>query len=147
MVIKSNILLINGPNLNMLGMREKSLYGDFTLNDIVENLNIIANKNNYELESFQSNSEEQIINKIHEFYLNNGNKIIINPAAFTHTSIAIRDALLCNQDAEIIEVHISNIHKREDFRKKSFISDIAYAVIAGAGKDGYEFALNLLIKR
>lgn len=143
----SNILIINGPNLNMLGMREKSHYGDFKLDDIENDLNEIASSHAVSLIHFQSNSEEAIINKIHEFYINQGNKIIINPAAFTHTSVAIRDALLCNENACIIEVHISNIHKRETFRKNSYFSDIAMAVIAGAGRDGYKFAFNLLLNR
>ena len=120
-----NILLINGPNLNLLGMREKDIYGEATLSELEENLVLLAEKQGHKLHCIQTNAEHEIINAIHDAKLkNNINSIIINPGAFTHTSIAIRDAL-SGVEIPFYEVHISDIDNREDFRKFSYLSDIA----------------------
>jgi len=135
----SNLLLINGPNLNLLGSREPEIYGSKSLSDIDKELSIIADQNGYELLSFQSNSESEIVDWIHE-NANNAEFLVINPGAFTHTSISIRDAIL-GTDISFIEIHISNIFSREEFRKESYFSDIAEGVISGLGFKGYELAL------
>ena len=137
------IYIINGPNLNLLGQREPDIYGTTTLED-VENICLeIAKKNNIELKFLQSNAEHDIINWIHNAR-EDASGIIINPAAYSHTSIAILDALTLFEEP-IIEVHISNIHKRENFRHHSYISQKSTAVIAGFGIDGYKIALKKLI--
>lgn len=136
----SKILVLNGPNLNLLGVREPAHYGQTTLADINTNLATLAEKAGHELECFQSNAEYQLIETIHQAYQNKTDFIIFNPAAFTHTSIALRDALL-GVDIPFVELHLSNVYKREDFRHKSFFSDIAIGVISGLGHKGYEFAL------
>lgn len=141
----SKILVLNGPNLNLLGVREPGIYGNVTLDNIVSNLSSIAKENNVELEAFQSNAEFEIINKIHEA-MGVVDFILINPAAFTHTSVAIRDALL-GVHIPFYEIHISNVHAREEFRHHSFLSDVAVGVICGFGADGYEFALRSAIKK
>ena len=139
---KNNILVIHGPNLNMLGKREPELYGDTTLDEINSTLEKLGKKLGLAVETFQSNHEGAIVDKIQEAVsLQQG--IIINPAAYTHTSIAIRDALLL-LDIPIIEIHISNIYKRESFRRTSMISDVATAQIAGFGIKGYRMALEAL---
>ncbi len=143
--MQKNILVLNGPNLNMLGVREPGIYGSTSLNDIISNLTRIAEEHNINLDHLQSNSEADIINKIHAAF-KKVDYIIINPAAFTHTSVAIRDALLAVQ-IPFYEVHISNVHAREEFRHHSFLSDIATGVICGFGTDGYEFALRAAIKK
>ena len=135
----SNLLLINGPNLNLLGSREPEIYGSKSLSDIDKELSIIADQNGYELLSFQSNSESEIVDWIHE-NANDAEFLVINPGAFTHTSISIRDAIL-GTDISFIEIHISNIFSREEFRKESYFSDIAEGVIPGLGFKGYELAL------
>jgi 3-dehydroquinate dehydratase-2 len=135
----SNLLLINGPNLNLLGSREPEIYGSKSLSDIDKELSIIADQNGYELLSFQSNSESEIVDWIHE-NANDAEFLVINPGAFTHTSISIRDAIL-GTDISFIEIHISNIFSREEFRKESYFSDIAEGVISGLGFKGYELAL------
>lgn len=135
-----NILLINGPNLNLLGERETSLYGDTSLKELEGNLKSIAQSNDCNLECFQSNAEHDLINAIHNARKSNINKIIINPAAYSHTSIAIRDALL-GVSIPFYEVHISNIYSREKFRHFSYLSDIAEKVFCGLGIKGYEQAL------
>ncbi len=139
MTAKFNILLLNGPNLNMLGKREPEVYGASTLADIVTALSNDAAALNIELIHLQSNAESVLIDKIHQAY-EKVDFIIINPAAFTHTSIALRDALL-SVNIPFIEVHISNVHARESFRSHSYLSDIAQGVICGLGVKGYEFAL------
>ena len=137
------IYIINGPNLNLLGQREPDIYGTTTLED-VENICLeIAKKNNIKLKFLQSNAEHDIINWIHNAR-EDASGIIINPAAYSHTSIAILDALTLFEEP-IIEVHISNIHKRENFRHHSYISQKSTAVIAGFGIDGYKIALKKLI--
>ena len=139
------ILLLNGPNLNLLGVREPSVYGNKNLDQIVQDLTTLAKSNNMTLSHFQSNAEHELVNAIHQA-LKNTDFIIINPAAFTHTSVALRDALLAVA-IPFIEVHLSNVHAREAFRHHYYFSDIAEGVIAGLGAEGYEFALQAAIKR
>ncbi|MFA5007729.1 MAG: type II 3-dehydroquinate dehydratase [Candidatus Omnitrophota bacterium] len=134
---KSKILVIHGPNLHLLGKREPQIYGKFTLKDINENLKKEAKRNSLSLETLQSNSEGDIVEKITN---SKYDLLIINPAAYTHTSVAIRDAMLA-VNKPVIEVHLSNIYKREDFRKKSLVSDIAVGVITGFGPASYTLAL------
>jgi 3-dehydroquinate dehydratase-2 len=142
--IKMKILVIHGPNLNLLGSREPDVYGSTTLDEINKGLELKAKANNIEFESFQSNAEHEIVSKIQES-INDISYIIINPGALTHTSIAIRDALL-GVSISFYEVHISNIFSREEFRHKSYFSDIASGVICGLGTHGYELALNHIIE-
>lgn len=138
-------LVLHGPNLNLLGTREPEVYGAETLPDIVDNLTHYATTKGHELESFQSNAEHELVNKI-QAAKNNTDFIIINPAAFTHTSVAIRDALAAI-DIPFIEVHLSNVQSRETFRHHSYLSDIALGVICGLGAQGYELALQAAIKQ
>ena len=133
------ILLLNGPNLNMLGKREPETYGYQTLQDIVDNLVEKASAAGASLSHFQSNAEHELINRIHDA-MGKVDAIIINPAAFTHTSVALRDALL-SVNIPFIEVHLSNVHAREPFRHHSYLSDVAAGVILGLGAIGYELAL------
>ena len=137
------ILLLNGPNLNMLGQREPDKYGHQTLQDIVDDLTAQADSAGVALSHFQSNAEHAIIDRIHES-LGKVDAIIINPGAFTHTSIALRDALL-SVSIPFIEVHLSNVHAREPFRHHSYLSDIAAGVILGLGPIGYSLALTAAI--
>lgn len=137
------VLLINGPNLNLLGRREPSVYGHQTLGEIVARLNEQARAAGVQLEHIQSNAEFELINAIHT---TDAQMIIINPAAFTHTSIALRDALL-GVDIPFYEVHLSNVHAREPFRHHSYLSDKAIGVICGFGAQGYEFALAAAVKK
>ena len=134
------ILVLNGPNLNLLGLREKNVYGSETLQDIELKLKEIVKNKNCEIKFFQSNAEHELINSIHEAYKDKVNAIIFNPAGYTHTSIALRDAILAVK-IPFFEVHISDIDSREDFRKKSYFSDIAEKVFSGYGADGYVLAL------
>ena len=134
------ITVLNGPNLNLLGIREPGLYGKQTLPDIRFSLETLARTLEHELNFLQSNAEHEIIEQIHAAYQQCVEFIIINPAAFTHTSVAIRDALLATKIA-FIEVHLSNVHAREPFRKHSYFSDIAVGVICGLGAQGYTLAL------
>jgi len=136
----ANITIVNGPNLNLLGIREPDLYGSETLNNIQKKLEKIAKSLNHQLHINQSNAEHEIVELIHRAYTQKHEFIIINPAAFTHTSVAIRDALLAT-NIPFIEVHLSNIHAREAFRTHSYFSDIAKGVICGLGAIGYELAL------
>tara|TARA_Y100001980_G_C14552414_1_gene336616 strand:- start:2937 stop:3365 length:429 start_codon:yes stop_codon:yes gene_type:complete len=135
------ILFINGPNLNMLGTREKDVYGNLNLDEINNLINEKAEMIGAEADFFQSNVEGNLVTKIQES--RDYDYIVINPAAFTHTSIAIRDALL-SINAKFIEVHLSNIYSREDFRQNSYISSIAIGVISGFGHIGYLLALDYL---
>jgi len=135
----AKILVIQGPNLNLLGTREPEIYGSTTLDDIHQMLASAASEHGNQLESMQSNAEHQIIERIHAAR-KNVDFILINPGAFTHTSVAIRDAL-AGVDIPFIEVHISNVYRREPFRHKSYFSDLATAVICGFGVNGYRFAL------
>ncbi|KGJ87015.1 type II 3-dehydroquinate dehydratase [Colwellia psychrerythraea] len=136
---KFTVLVLNGPNLNMLGKREPTIYGKQGLTEIIAELGLKAEKMHIELKHLQSNAEHELIDAIHNGY-QQVDFIIINPAAFTHTSVAIRDALL-SVDIPFIEVHLSNVHAREDFRKHSYLSDVATGVICGFGAQGYTFAL------
>ena len=137
-----NILLINGPNLNLLGMRETEIYGQITLSKLEGNLELFVENKGHKLYCIQTNAEHEIIDAIHDAKLqNNISSIVINPGAFTHTSIAIRDALL-GVEIPFYEVHISDIDNRENFRKFSYLSDIAKKVFSGQGLKGYELVLN-----
>lgn len=138
------ILVIHGPNLNMLGKREPEIYGKTTLEQINRELEDLGKSLGVEVETFQSNHEGAIVDKIQQIF-GHCSGIIINPAAYTHTSVAIRDALLL-LSVPIIEIHLSNIYKREAFRHKSFISDIATAQLCGFGATGYRMALDALAK-
>ncbi|MDA1134146.1 MAG: type II 3-dehydroquinate dehydratase [Proteobacteria bacterium] len=139
---KKQISIIHGPNLNLLGQREPEVYGKTSLAEINELIQGEANKLNVTLDIFQSNSEAEIVNHIHQL---KADFMIINPAAFTHTSVAIRDAV-AGIKMPFIEVHISNVFAREPFRKESFFSDIAVAVISGLGAEGYLAALRFAAK-
>lgn len=138
-----HILLLNGPNLNLLGTREPHIYGSTTLHDVEEQVTTAAKGLGFSVQSFQSNAEHELIDTIHQAK-GSINGIIINPGAFTHTSIAIRDALV-GVDIPFIEVHISNVHKREAFRHHSYFSDVAVGTIVGLGTNGYGYALDALI--
>ena len=140
---KYNILLLNGPNLNMLGVREPDHYGHLSLAEIEQHLQHQAVKQQVALDCFQANSEEKLIEKIHQSF-QKVDFIIINPAAYTHTSVALRDALLA-VGIPFVEVHLSNIHKREPFRHHSYFSDVAESVICGCGAQGYDFALQFAV--
>lgn len=134
-----NVLVLNGPNLNMLGVREKSIYGNKTYDELVAYIEKRALDLDIKTDVFQSNHEGELVDKIHKAF-GESEAIIINPAAYTHTSVAIRDALL-SVNLPIFEVHLSNVHAREEFRHHSFVSDIAKAVICGCGIEGYVYAL------
>ena len=138
-----NLLLINGPNLNLVGKREPSIYGSQTLEDIQEELLTLAKELDVNLEFFQSNSEGEIIDCIHE-NLGSIDGILINAGAYTHTSIALRDALL-GVAIPYVEVHLSNIYSREEFRHKSFLSDNALGLVCGFGSISYQLALKGIV--
>ena len=142
---KFRILLLNGPNLNLLGVREARHYGDRTLDEITRRLSDLANSENVQLTSLQSNAEHELIEKIHSAPTDGINFIIINPAAFTHTSVGLRDALLA-VGIPFIELHLSNVHAREEFRRHSYFSDVAIGVITGLGPVGYELALRAAVR-
>jgi len=139
MTTKFKVLVLNGPNLNMLGKREPEIYGSQTLNEIISQLTQLAQTKEIELSHLQSNAEHELINTIHQAF-QKIDFIIINPAAFTHTSVALRDALLA-VNIPFIEVHLSNVHTREKFRQHSYLSDVANGVICGLGAKGYSYAL------
>ena len=139
------ILVVHGPNLNILGKREPTVYGSRTLDDINQSLSAKATELGLQVSTFQSNHEGEIVDAIQQA-VGRIQGLIINPAAYTHTSVAIRDAVLL-LDVPTIEVHLSNIHKRESFRHRSFIADIATAQISGLGAPGYLFALEALAQR
>ena len=134
------LLLLNGPNLNLLGQREPEVYGHETLADVVQRAQNMAKKLGHTLQDFQSNAEHDLINRIHQAKTDAIDMIIFNPGAFTHTSIALRDALL-GVDIPFIELHLSNVFSREEFRQHSYLSDIAVGVISGMGAKGYELAV------
>jgi len=136
----ATISILNGPNLNLLGVREPGHYGNKTLEDIKATVVTKAEKLGHTLNFYQSNAEHEIVETIHHAFQNQVDFIIINPAAFTHTSVSIRDALLAT-NIPFIEVHLSNIHARESFRAHSYFSDIAVGVICGLGASGYDLAL------
>ena len=141
----SHILVLNGPNLNLLGSREPSIYGHKTLSDIQQDLNSIAKAESAELTFKQSNAEHQLIDWIQQAAESDVDYIIINPAAYAHTSVAIRDALLATA-IPFIEVHLSNLYKRESFRHHSYLSDLAVGLISGLGAEGYEAALRYALR-
>ena len=135
----SKVLIINGPNINLLGTREKDVYGEVSYEKLCADLESSAKEMDMELSIFQSNHEGELVDRI-QGAKNEFDIIIINPGGYTHTSVAIRDALLA-VEMPCIELHISNVHKREEFRKQSYISDIASGIIAGFGTEGYLLAM------
>jgi 3-dehydroquinate dehydratase-2 len=136
----SRVLVLNGPNLNLLGTREPALYGSRTLADIEAELSEVARKSGAEVVFFQSNHEGALVERIQGTKLDGTDFVIINAGALTHTSVAVRDALVA-VGVPFIEVHLSNVHKREPFRHRSYLSDIAVGTIVGLGAAGYRFAL------
>jgi len=140
-----DLLVINGPNLNLLGSREPEHYGSDTLEDINKRLIAKAQEQDFSLACFQSNSEVDLIEQVHQAANSGVRFILINPAAFTHTSVALRDAM-SGVDIPFIEIHLSNVHARESFREHSYFSDIAVGVISGLGAPGYELALQAAIE-
>lgn len=139
------ILLLNGPNLNLLGSREPGLYGRTTLADIERSAQALAHTLGHQLEAFQSNAEADLVNRV-QAAAGKADFILINPGALTHTSVALRDALLA-VGIPFIEIHISNVHAREDFRRHSYFSDVAAGTITGLGPLGYELALRAADER
>ena len=139
-----NVLIMHGPNLNLLGMREPDIYGAVTLQDINRNLSKLAENKEIKLDFFQSNAEFALIDRIQQTMHDGTDFIIINPAAYTHTSVAMRDALAAVK-LPFIEVHLSNVYARESFRQRSYFSDLAIGVISGLGAKGYELALEYAI--
>ena len=139
------ILVLHGPNLNLLGSREPSVYGHVTLDEINNKLQHFARMQGANLLHFQSNSESALIDRIHLARQDGANFIVINPAAFTHTSVALRDALTAVA-IPFIEVHLSNVFAREPFRKESYFSDLAIGVISGLGATGYELAVQYALQ-
>ena len=135
-----NILVLNGPNLNLLGSREPEHYGTTSLADINQQLSTRAIELNCSIESFQSNHEGELVERIHQAGTDKVDFIIINPAAFTHTSVAVRDAI-SGVHIPFIELHLSNVHSREEFRQHSYFSDLAVGIISGLGPQGYDLAL------
>ncbi|MGC3979667.1 MAG: type II 3-dehydroquinate dehydratase [Steroidobacteraceae bacterium] len=142
----AHLLLLNGPNLNLLGSREPGTYGTNTLPQIEVRLMELATNAGHRLSTLQSNSEAELINRIHQAGPEKIDFILFNPAAFTHTSVALRDALLAVK-VPFIEIHLSNVHAREAFRHHSYFSDIAAGVIVGLGPLGYELALQAALQR
>jgi len=142
----AQLLLLNGPNLNLLGTREPSVYGSETLDQIVARLTQLAQQAGHSLVALQSNAEAELIERIHRAPADKVAFAIINPGAFTHTSVALRDALL-GVKLPFIEVHLSNVYARESFRHHSYFSDIAVGTICGLGAHGYELALQAAIAR
>lgn len=138
------ILLLNGPNLNLLGTREPGIYGSETLEQIVQGVLSTAEQLGVTLESFQSNSEGALIDRIHQARQDGCSGIIINPAGYTHTSVALRDAI-SGVGLPTVEVHLSNIHSREKFRQHSYIAPVAIGQISGFGALGYKLALHALL--
>jgi len=139
-----NILVLHGPNLNLLGSREPDVYGRVTLDEINERLVTLASKSGASLFCFQSNAEAGLVDRVQQARTDGTQFIIINPAAYTHTSVALRDALAAVA-IPFIEVHLSNVFAREAFRKESFFSDLAIGVISGLGPAGYEFAVQFAL--
>lgn len=141
-----DVLVINGPNLNTLGTREPEIYGSTTLSEIEARLRAQASAAGLSLDAFQSNHEGEIIDRLHAARTDGTRFVIINPGAFTHTSVAIRDAFAAVA-IPFVEVHISNVHAREEFRRHSYLSDLAVGVMAGFGVQGYSLALEFAITR
>ncbi|TDG11580.1 type II 3-dehydroquinate dehydratase [Seongchinamella unica] len=141
----ATILVLHGPNLNLLGEREPGIYGHATLNDINQQLQQQARDKGHHLLSVQSNAEYELVERIQDARHEGVNFILINPAAFTHTSVALRDALAA-VEIPFIEIHLSNVHAREEFRRHSYFSDIAQGVICGLGPQGYELGLQAALR-
>ena len=142
----AKLLVLHGPNLNLLGKREPEHYGSVGLSEIDDRLQMLAREAGHELTTFQSNAEHELVARIHQAGEESVAFIIINPAAFTHTSVSLRDALL-GVAIPFIEVHLSNVYRREEFRHHSFLSDIAVGIIAGLGPKGYELAVGAVVER
>jgi len=142
----AKLLVLHGPNLNLLGSREPQHYGSLGLEAIDARLGVLARDAGHELSCFQSNAEHELVERIHQAGQESIAFIIVNPAAFTHTSVALRDALLA-VNIPFFEVHLSNVYRRESFRHHSYLSDIAVGVITGLGADGYELALSAALRR
>ncbi|MCB1599623.1 MAG: type II 3-dehydroquinate dehydratase [Lysobacterales bacterium] len=142
----ARILLLNGPNLNLLGTREPEVYGRTTLAEIEAEMGARAADGGHELSCLQSNAEHLLIERIHAAREDGTRFIVINPGAFTHTSIALRDALI-GVGIPFIEVHLSNVHAREEFRQRSYLSDVAVGVITGLGVDSYRLGLDAAMRR
>jgi len=142
----AKFLLLNGPNLNLLGTREPELYGDISLEEIEKDLILNTSQRGHTLETFQSNAEHELVERIHEAKNEDIKCLIFNPGAFTHSSISLRDAL-AGTKIPFIEVHISNIYSREEFRQRSFLSEIAEGIISGLGVKGYKLALEVAVER
>ena len=142
----ASLLLLNGPNLNLLGTREPEVYGHTTLANIESELAALAKRDGHRIECFQSNAEHELVERIHQARREGIDCAIINPGAFTHTSVAIRDAFLAT-DLPFIEIHISNLHQREGFRRRSYLSDVAAGVIVGLGPTGYRLAYQAALSR
>ncbi len=140
-----NVLVLHGPNLNLLGTREPEVYGRVTLGEINTKLAALAQTKGAKLAHYQSNSESALVERVHQARTEGTDFIIINPAAYTHTSVALRDALSAVA-IPFVEVHLSNVHAREAFRKESYFSDIAVGVISGLGAKGYELALEYALQ-
>jgi 3-dehydroquinate dehydratase-2 len=142
----ARLLLLNGPNLNLLGSREPATYGSVTLASIEQRAVTVAKEAGHELATFQSNAEHELINRIHQAGRDGVALIIFNPAGFTHTSVALRDALL-GVAIPFIELHLSNIHAREPWRQHSYFSDVATGIVLGFGAFGYELAVRAAVER
>ncbi len=142
----ATILVLNGPNLNLLGEREPEVYGATTLHDINSRLEQLAQEQGHHLLTMQSNAEYELVERVQDARHEGVNFILINPAAFTHTSVALRDALAA-VEIPFIEVHLSNVHAREEFRQHSYFSDLAVGVICGLGAQGYELGLQAALKQ
>ena len=141
----ARILLVNGPNLNLLGTREPEIYGADTLADIETRATAVARECGHELTAFQSNAEHELIGRIHQAGRESTDFLILNPGAFTHTSVALRDAIAAVR-LPFLEVHLSNVHAREAFRRQSYFSDIAVGSIVGLGAYGYELAVRAVAR-
>ena len=142
----AEILVLNGPNLNLLGSREPEHYGTTTLETINQRLTKLGEDAGHRLSSYQSNAEHELVERVQQAMKDKVAFVLLNPAAFTHTSVALRDALAAAH-IPFIEVHLSNVHAREQFRKHSYFSDLAVGVISGLGAQGYELALSAAIER
>jgi len=142
----ATLLVLHGPNLNLLGKREPEIYGSVTLDEINQQLSATAQQAGHTLSAMQSNAEHELIDRIHAAQREGVDFILINPAAFTHTSVALRDALL-GVEIPFIEVHLSNVHAREAFRHHSYFSDIAEGVICGFGAKSYDLALHAVLSK
>ena len=142
----ATILVLHGPNMNLLGEREPEIYGSSTLHSINQRLEQLARERGHHLLNMQSNAEYELVERIHDARHEGVNFILINPAAFTHTSVALRDALAATK-IPFIEIHLSNTHAREEFRKHSYFSDLAQGVICGLGAQGYEFGLQAALQK